>query len=351
MPRLPQRSVVVAALLVSFLLCQATALAALRRTPELNVFNWTEYLPQEVLNAFAKEYGVKVNYDTYSSNEEMLAKLSAGASGYDIVVPSDYMVTILRKQNLLEPLDKKALPNMKNLEPSLLNQEFDPGNKYSVPYMWGTVGIAVNTTKVKEKITGWKDLWNTKYKGRIVLPDDSREVIGMALQVLGKTRNSTNAKDLEAAKQRLKSLVPLVKAFDSDSPKSLLLSGEVYLGMVWSGEAVLANMENPNIIYVIPEEGGGIWMDNLAIPKSARNKDMAHKFIDFLLRPQIGAKLSEAYPYGNPNKASHAFTSPEIIKNPACYPSAAALKRAEWLTDVGAATVIYDRIWTELKGE
>lgn len=322
-----------------------------RRRPELNLFNWTEYMPQEILDAFAKEFRVKINYDTYSSNEEMLAKLTAGAAGYDIIVPSDYMVSVLIQQGLLEPLDKKALTNWNNLDPAFLNLEFDPDNHFSVPYMWGTVGLAVDTTFVKEDITKWADLWDPKYKGHIVLPDDPREIIGMGLQVVGKSRNSTDPKDLEAAKQKLQGLMPAVKAFDSDSPKSLLLSGEVHLGMVWNGEAVLAAAENPKIIYVLPAEGGGIWMDTLAIPKSAKNKSLAHEFINFMLRPEISAKLSEAFPYGNPNRASHELTDPSILNNPAAYPPASALKKAEWLTDVGEATVLYDRIWTELKGE
>ena len=322
-----------------------------RQASDLNIFNWTEYMPQEILDAFAKEYQVKINYDTYSSNEEMLAKLTAGASGYDIIVPSDYMVSVLLKQDLLEPLDKEALTNWDNLDPRFLNLDFDPENRYSVPYMWGTVGIAVNTELVKEKITKCEDLWNPKYAGHVVLPDDPREIIGMGLQVIGKSRNSTDPDDLEGAKRKLRSLMPAVKAFDSDSPKSLLLSGEVYLGMVWNGEAVLAALENPNIIYVMPEEGGGIWMDTLAIPKSARNKELAHEFINFLLRPEISAQLSEAFPYGNPNKESHALTDPVILNNPAAYPPDSAVQKAEWLEDVGEATVVYDRIWTELKGE
>lgn len=165
---------------------------------QLNLFCWTEYIPQEVLDAFSKEYGVRVNYATYSSNEEMLAKLTAGASGYDVVVPSDHVVTILTKKQMLLPLDKAQLPNMKNLDPAFLNKPFDPGNKYSVPFMWGTVGIVINTEKVKEKITYFKDLWNPKYKGRIVMLDDPREILGLTLQMLGKSRNSTEPKDLEA---------------------------------------------------------------------------------------------------------------------------------------------------------
>lgn len=336
--------------------CVAAVVVAVRafspkKQQQLNVFIWTEYLPQSVIDAFSKEYGVKVNYDTYSSNEEMLAKLTAGASGYDVIVPSDHIVTILLNKDLLLPLDKEQLPNLVNIDPQFLDKDFDPGNKYTVPYMWGTVGIAVNTEKVKEKITSAKDLWNPKYKGRIVLLDDPREIIGLTLQMLGKSRNSTNPADLEAAKAKLKELLPSVKAFDSDSPKSLLLSGEAYLGVVWSGEAALANIENPNIAYVIPSEGGGMWMDNLAIPKTSKNKELAQKFINFLLRPEVSVELSKAYPYGNPNKAALALLDPKLLANKASYPPAESLKHVEWLKDVGAATTEYDRVWTELKGE
>lgn len=318
---------------------------------ELNMFNWTEYLPQSVIDGFEKEFGVKVNYDTYSSNEEMQAKLQAGASGYDIVVPSDYMVNVLIKQGLLEPLSKAEIPNLKNVGQEFLDQPFDPGNRYTVPYMWGTTGLAVNSEKVKEPITSFNDLWNPKFKGRIVLLDDSREVIGMALKALGYSRNSTDPKQLEASKKKLQELMPLVKAFDSDSPKSLLLSGEVWLGLVWSGEAALANQENPHIVYVLPKEGGGRWQDNLAIPKGARHKRTAEVFINYLLRPEVSAELSQAFPYGNPNVVSHKLTPPEILKNPASYPPSDMLGKAEWLKDVGSATVLYDRIWTEVKGE
>ncbi len=317
---------------------------------QLNVFNWTEYLPAEILDEFEKEYDVKINYDTFSSNEEMLAKLSTGASGYDIVVPSDYAVAIMSKQDLLLPLDKTLLPNLTNIEPRFLDQEFDPGNKFSVPYLWGTLGIAVNKEKVKDKISGWSDLWNPKYKGYIVAVDDMREIIGMALQTLGKSRNSTNPADLAAAKAKLKTLVPSIKAFDSDNPKALLLSGEAWLGVVWSGDAALAYRENSAIDYIMPAEGGGIWVDNLAVPKGSRHPELAHQFINFMLRPEIRARLAEAYPHGNPNKAAHALMPPEVLANPASYPPDAALAKAEWLQDVGDATKLYDEIWTEIKG-
>ena len=320
------------------------------KKPTLNVYNWSEYLPAEIITAFEKEFGVKVNYDTYSSNEEMLAKLSTGATGYDIVVPSDYAVSIMIHQDLALPLDKEALPKLANIDPRFLDLYFDPGNVYSVPYLWGTLGIAYNKTKVEEPVTSWEILWDPKYKGRIVVVDDMREIIGMALQTLGKSRNSTDPAELMAAKAKLATLVPAIKAFDSDNPKGHLLSGEAWLGVLWSGDAALAGMENPDITYVLPEEGGGLWMENLVIPKGSRNPELAHEFINFILRPEVSAKLAEAFPHGNPNQAAHALIDPEILNNPASYPPAEALEKAEWLIDVGEATVLYDQIWTEIKG-
>lgn len=317
----------------------------------LNLYNWAEYMPESIIKGFEQEFGAKVNYDTFSNNEEMLAKLQAGASGYDLIFPSDYMVQVMANLKLLQPLDKAKLKNWKNLGKDWLDLYFDKGNKYSVPYLWGTLGIAYNSLKVKKAITSWNDLWDDKYKGRIVLPNDSREVIGAILQSCGFSRNSTNKKELQRAKAEFKKLMPLVKVFDTDSPKTLLMSGEVWIGMVWSGEAALANQENPKIKYVIPKEGGGIFMDNICIPKSAPHKELAHKFIDYVLRPEVSAQLSEAFPYGNPNAASHALTSKKIMSNPASYPPKASIAKAEWLKDVGDFTTEYDRIWTEVKGQ
>lgn len=316
---------------------------------ELNIFNWSEYLPQSIIDQFEKEYGVKVNYDTYSSNEELLSKLMAGGTQYDLIVPSDYMVDIMIKQGLLAPLDKNNIPNLKNLDPQFLNQYFDPGNKYSVPYMWGTVGITYNKAKVKNPPTSWADLWNPAYRGRVVMLNDSREVIGAALQLLGYSKNETDPAKLAQAKAKLKELLPNVKSFDSDSPKTLFLNGEVWIGQTWSGEAALAYQENPDIGYVLPKEGGGRFLDSMAIPKGAPHKYTAEVFINFLLRPEISAELSKAFPYGNPNKAALEILPEDLKKNPASYPPAEAVNRAEWNKDVGDATALFDRIWTEVK--
>lgn len=285
---------------------------------ELNVFNWTEYLPEDILKEFEKLYGVKVNYDTYSSNEEMHTKLKAGGVGYDVVFPSDYMVQVLTREGLLEKLDHSRIPNMTNLEDRFRDLPFDPKNEYSIPYMWGTTGIAYNTEVVKvDSIKGWADLWRPEFKDKLVLSDDPREVIGMALRLNGHSLNSTDAGALEQAKQKLLELKPNIKAYNSDSPKDLLLGGGVVAGVVWSGEAAKAMEENPKIRYVIPSEGSTIWMDNMTIPKGAPHRYTAEVFINFLLDPTVSARLSRAYPYGNPNKEAHKHLSRDHLANPA----------------------------------
>ncbi|BDG62423.1 polyamine ABC transporter substrate-binding protein [Caldinitratiruptor microaerophilus] len=316
---------------------------------ELNLFIWTEYMPDEVLQEFEKEYGVKVNYDTYSSNEEALAKLQAGGALYDVVVPSDYMVQIMISQGLLEELDKSNIPNLKNAGKEYLDPPYDPGNRYSVPYMWGTVGIVYNKKYVKPEPTSWGDLWKPEYKGRVVLLDDSREVMGMALQLLGYSKNETDRAKLEEAKKKLIELLPNVKAFDSDSPKTLILSEEVWIGQTWNGEAALAMQENPDIGYVLPKEKGGRWQDNLVIPKGAPHKYTAEVFINYLYRPEVAAKIASAFPYGSPNVEAVKLLDAKIRQNAASYPPADKLAQAEWITDVGEATELYDQFFTEVK--
>ncbi|HBM75168.1 MAG TPA: spermidine/putrescine ABC transporter permease, partial [Clostridiaceae bacterium] len=204
---------------------------------ELNIFNWSEYLPQSVIDEFEQAYNIKVNYNTFSSNEEMLAKLMAGGSQFDLVVASDYMVETLIKQNLIQTIDTGDIPNFKNIDENVLNLSFDPGNKYSIPYMWGDACIAVDASKVKIPIKGYKDLWNPKLKDSIVVLDDQRVMIGMALKKLGYSINETDPKILSSAKKELLALQPNIKAYDSDSPKTLLINGEASVGFVWGAEA------------------------------------------------------------------------------------------------------------------
>ena len=334
-----------------------TAAPPVVTSKELNIYAWSEYIPQDLLDAFAKEYKIKVNYDTYASNEEMLAKLQAGKTSYDVIIPSDYAVGIMISQKMLEPIDLDHLPNFVNVDDVFKNPSYDPGNKYSVPYQWGSVAIAVNTAKVTKPIAKFADLWDPAFKNNLVVLDDEREIIGMALVVLGYDKNSTDPAQLEAAKQKLIALKPNIKLYDSDSPKTALLSGEVVAGVVWNGEASLAHQENPKITYILPDEGMGVWYDNLAIPKGAPHKDAATAFINFVLRPDMSILITMGFPYSSVNKAALELLKtqdPDAYKQymdfPATNPPADAIKKGHIIKDVGDATKLWDKVWTEVKG-
>jgi spermidine/putrescine transport system substrate-binding protein len=334
----------------------ASALAPVT-SKELNLYGWSEYVPEALLKGFEQEYGVKVNYDTYSSNEEMVAKLQAGASGYDVIIPSDYMVTILAKQGLIQPIDLSQVPNIANVDSRFRGLDFDPKNEFTVPYQWGTVGLVVNRDKVKGPVDSWSVLWDPAYQGRVVLLDDTREVIGMVLLTLGHEMNATDPAQLNEAKDKLTQLVKNVRLFDSDNPKAALLSGEAWLGQTWNGEAALAHRENPQIDYICPKEGCTIWFDNLAIPKDAPHKDAAQAFLNYVLRPDVSVLITQEFPYSNPNKAALDLLK---TKDPALYesymgfratnPTEDDLKNAKMVIDVGDATTLYDQIYTEIKG-
>ena len=322
----------------------------------LNLFAWSEYVPQALLDGFTEETGIKVNYDAYSSNEEMYAKISAGASGYDLIQPSDYWVGVMSRQGLLEELDLSKIPNIANVDPNLPYDLYDPGHKYTVPYQWGSASLAVNTDKVTELITSYNDLWNPEYAGRIVLLDDERQVIGMALLALGYDPNTTDPDELDQAKELLLELVPGVRLFDSDTPSTALLTGEADIGLIWNGEGAIAHSENPAITYVYPEEGTVFWYDNLAIVKGAEHVDAAHAFMDYVLRPEVSLLITAEFPYSNPNlEALDLLQSQDpdaydaYMSFPATNPSAEALAGASVLEDVGEATELYDTIWTEIK--
>lgn len=321
---------------------------------ELNLFCWSEYMPQDVLDKFEQEYNIKVNYSTFSSNEEMLAKLQAGgASQYDVAVASDYMIEIMLKQKeqLLEPLDLNNIPNLENIDKQYKNLEFDPGNKYTVPYLCGTALIVLNTDKVKIPVTGYKDLWDPEFKNSLVVLDDERAIIGMGLKKLGYSLNETDEKKLVQAGEEIKDLLPNIKAFDSDSPKTLLINGEASGGMIWSGEVTLAMAENPQLKVVFPEEGMYLWMDNFFIPKGAPNKKAAELFMNFILEPEISAMVSQSFPYTNPNVAAQQYMDASFLKDPSVFPPEEELAKGEHLKDVGEATTVYDQIWSEIKAQ
>ena len=325
---------------------------------ELNLYGWTDYVPQQLLDDFTARFGIKVNYDTYSSNEEMLAKLQAGASGYDVVIPSDYTIAIMIKQDMLEPLDMSQIPNFANVDPRFANQYYDPGNKYSVPYQWGTTALVYDKTRVPKEPKSWADLWDPAYKNRLVMLDDGREVPGMALQVLGFDKNSTDPQQLEQAKQKLIELKPNILLFNSDDPETSLITGEAWAGLVFNGNASLAYAENPNIVYICPTEGCGLWFDNLAIPSAAPHPDAAMAFMNFMLEPAESVLISKEFPYSNPNKAALDYMK---ANDPAAYekymafsgtnPSADFVAHGFVVKDVGTATKLWDQLWTDFKGQ
>ncbi len=316
---------------------------------ELNLFIWSEYMPDKILKQFEEETGVKVNYNVYSSNEEMLAKISAGAAGYDLSVASDYMVEIMKKQNLLEKVDKENITHFDHLDPEFLNQEFDPDNEYSIPYMWGNVVIAINEDTVKKEVTSFEDLWDSEFKNSLVVLDDQRILIGIGNKLQGESMNATDPKVIQKSKELLMDLLPNIKAFDSDSPKTMLVNGEAKAGIVWGAEAYLAEKENPSIKTVLPNEGSNIWMDNFVIPVGAPNKKNAEAFIDFILKPEISAQIIEDFPYANPNRAAHELIDEDIMTHPAVYSNEEFLKKSDIFKDIEDAILEYDRAWSEIK--
>ena len=308
---------------------------------ELNVLNWSSYIPMEVIDDFEKEYNIKVNYGTYSSNEELLAKISSSKYGtYDLIFPSDYMVELMIKKDMLMPIDIAQIPNYSNINNLFLNQEFDPNNSYSLPFLAATTVIAVNRDNIKDKIDGYNDLLNEKYKNDIVLIDDQRIVIGMGLQASGFGMNETSKLVLERGKEWLLKLKDNIKAYDSDSPKTFLITNEVDIGMMWNAEAIIAKEYNPNIEIIYPKEGFAISLDNYVLVKGAKNVDNTYKFIDYLLRDDVNKKITEEYPYVNTTITNMNLDYDELKM---------VLDTASYVENIGSSISLYDKIWAEIK--
>jgi spermidine/putrescine transport system substrate-binding protein len=281
----------------------------------------------------------------------MLAKLGAGGGSFDIIQPSEYVVEALVKEKLLRPLDKKAIPNLKNIDPKFLNMSFDPGNKYSVPFMAGTVGIAINTELVKDDIKSFSDVFKPANKGKIIVLDDAREIVSWALLSKGIPVNDVSDKNLEKAKGVLADWIPLIKVYDSDSPKTALLNGDVAIGVVWGGEGAILLNENKKFRWVIPAEGTHLFIDSLAIPKTAKNFANAEKFMNYILQPEVSKKISEAFPYLNPNMEAVKLLTEEQRNNSASFPSAKDLTKMEIFNDIGERGSVIEEIVTSLKVE
>lgn len=316
----------------------------------VNILNWSSYIPDEVIRNFEKKYGIKVNYSTYSSNEECLAKLSSAKEGtYDLIFPSDYMVELMIKRNLIQKLDKSKLTNLENINYNYLNYNFDYYNEYSLPFLAASVVLIYDTSKIDENIISYNDLLNEKYKGEIVLIDDQRIVIGMALMALGYDMNDTDINHLDEAKKWLLDLKDNIKAFDSDSPKTFMISKETSIGVIWNAEAALAMKQNPNLKVVYPIEGFSVSIDNFAIPKDAKNIDNAYLFIDYILDGKVMQKIIEDYPYKNVNLETQNYLSSDYLSNEASNISDIKFNMGSFVENIDEKIELYDKVWAEIK--
>ncbi len=325
---------------------------------ELNLFVWTEYIPDEMIDCFEQAYDIKVNRNEFSSNEEMYAKLAAGNTSYDLTQPTDQLVALMVRQNVIEPLDASKLPVLANFSPAFLNQPFDPNNEYTIPYQGGLDAIVVNTDTVSTLPAAFADLWKDEYAGKLIMVDDARTIIGATLLTLGYDLNTTDTAQLDEAKAKLAALVPNVNIFDSDSPKTALIAGDADLGIVWTGEARMAKDDVPSIDFIYPTEGAIRWQDNWAIPTGAPHADAAYAWLNYINQPELFWTTMRDFPYINPNQAALDYAKsnqPELyakyMGSTITNVPAEVLAGAHRIDDVGEATVIYDRIWTEVKGQ
>ncbi len=326
----------------------APALAAGADLPEmekeLNIYSWSDYIAEDTVPNFEKEFGVKVTYDTYESNEEMVAKLQAGASGYDIVVPSNYIVPVMTALNLAFPLNKKYIPNLANLAPTFADPVFDPGLVHAVPYQWGTTGFAYRTDKIATPPDSWAIFQDPKYKGKMTQMDDMRDAVGAWLRFKGHSLNSIDPAELAEAKADALIAKKNLKAYISAPVKGQLISGDVWVAQLWNGDTTQAKAEQPALGYVLPKEGCNIWTDSMMVTTGAKNKRAAHEFINYILRPDVGASVSNFTGYGSPNSEALAK-----MTTPIPYPTAEEFQRLEYYKDLGANGQLWDQIWTEIK--
>lgn len=325
---------------------------------ELNIYVWTEYVPLEMIECFELIYSIKVNRSEYSSNEEMYEVVTAGGSNYDLIQPSDYMIELMAREGLLQELDREKLPVFGNFDPNYLDLEFDPANKYTVPYQAGTTAIVVNTDAVDTIPQSWADLWNEEYAGRMVFLDDSRATIGMTLLTLGYDVNSTDLAQLQEAENKLSELIPNIKLFDSDSPKTALVAGVADLGVTWTAEALLAQQENPAIQYIYPSEGAILWQDNWAMLDNAAHADAAYAWLNYTMQGNVFWMMLRDFPYTNPNTAALEYAKanePELYdlytSSPITNTPASVIGSGHRISDVGEAAQLYDAIWARLLGK
>ena len=316
---------------------------------ELKVYNWGDYIDPTVLDDFEKETGIKVIYDTFATNEDMYVKIKNGGSDYDLAIPSDYMIKRMINEDLLEKIDMSKIPNYSKIGDDYKHKIYDPNDEYSVPYVWGTLGIVYNKKMVTEPVDSWSILWNPNYSKQIFMLDSPRDSIAVALKLLGYSLNSKNDSEIEQAKNKLIEQKPLVLAYVVDEVKDKMIAGEAALAVAWAGDAVFMKEKNPDLEYVIPKEGTNYWFDAMVILKGAKHKAEAEEFINFMSRPDIAKRNVEYIGYASPIPEVQKALPEETQKDIASYPDMSLLKNSEVFDDLGEDVAKYDKAWTEVK--
>ncbi len=333
--------------LVASTLALVAAVPALAE--DLRIYGWAGEMPDEVLADFEAETGIDVTFDTFDSNESMIAKLDAGGSGYDLVNPSQYAVQILINRGKLVELDHAKIETYDKIGPTFQNVSYDPGNKYSIPYVWGTTGLAYNKTCVDAPITSWKSLFDEKYKGRIYMLDNMLAAYIAGLQVNGFSANTSDPAEIEKATETLIAQKPLLAGYNSTNFADLVSSGEACIVQSWSSSVLQAIVDNPDVVYVLPEEGGTMWIDGYSILTDAPNPDAAYKFLSYILRPEVAAKTTELTKTATVVSDSMPLLPAEIGENPAVFPDEATIANADFILDLGDAMKFYQDGWTKVK--
>lgn len=320
------------------------------QSDKLVIYNWGDYIDPELITKFTKETGIEIQYETFDSNESMYTKIKQGGTTYDIAVPSDYMIDKLKKENLLNKLDKSKIVGLDNIGKEFLNLGFDKNNDYSIPYFWGTLGIVYNDTMVDNPPEHWTDLWNPEYANDIMLVDGAREVMGIGLGALGYSLNTKSLPELEAASQKLAALTPNVKAIVGDEMKGYMINGDAAIGVTFSGEASEMLDSNEHLHYVLPSEGSNLWFDNLVIPKTAKHIDEAYAFINFMLRPENAAQNAEYIGYSTPNNVAKALLPDSVKNDKAFYPSEDTISHLQVYDNLGQKWLgIYNDLYLQFK--
>ena len=334
---------------------EAPAEAPVKGSGKVVVYNWGEYIDPDVLESFEEETGIKVVYDEFETNEIMYPKIAAGAVSYDVVCPSDYMIEKMIQNNLLQEINFDNVPNISQIGESYMkwSEEFDPGNKYSVPYCWGTVGILYNTTMVEGEIDSWDVLWDEQYKDNILMQDSVRDALMVALKRKGFSMNTDSEDEIAQATQDLIDQKPLVQAYVIDQVRDKMIGDEAAIGVIYSGEAIYTQRENPNLEYVVPKEGSNVWIDSWVIPKNAENKENAEIFINYMCRPDIAYKNFEYITYSTPNMGARELIEDEDIRNsPIAFPSDEMLEGCETYHYLGdELDNLYTEYWNKVKSE